>query len=63
MSAERLHGDGTRSALEKAASAPQRIPKLEDIPAHQGVGLIDTMNMTGGGIDLPARKPARITVV
>jgi len=37
--------------------------QLEDIPAHKGVGLIDTMIMTSDGIDVPTRMPARITVV
>jgi Xaa-Pro aminopeptidase len=37
--------------------------QLEDVPGHQGVGLIDTMIMTETGIEIPARRPAAITVV
>lgn len=37
--------------------------QLEDVPAHQGVGLIDTMIMSEAGIEIPARFPARMTVV
>jgi Xaa-Pro aminopeptidase len=37
--------------------------QLEDIPAHKGVGLIDTMIMTKDGLELPSCLPARIRVV
>jgi Xaa-Pro aminopeptidase len=37
--------------------------QLEDIPAHQGVGVIDTMIMSDKGLELPARYPRTLTVV
>ena len=37
--------------------------QLEDIPAHQGVGLIETMIMTDKGIDLPATFQRTLSVV
>lgn len=37
--------------------------QLEDIPAHQGVGLIETMIMTNKGIDLPATFQRTLSVV
>ena len=37
--------------------------QLENVPAHEGVGLIDTMIMTESGIEIPAQFPGTLTVV
>lgn len=36
--------------------------QLEDVPKHQGVGLIDTMIMTETGIEVPATFPGTLTI-